>query len=243
MSSSPSVSDLVSQLLNLRKQFEDLPNEEQRLLCVDFTCPNGYEPSNFAVADRDPRKDRFQAVALRAGRLLATIPIAKQQFPPIAKEQSPIAQWLRLLFELKPGLLYFSGEQQPHSQVKSPGPWKGGHFFGAITLSIKAVDKLVFLVEENGEGAGRSTIPPKGGGGGRRLEDSNPLKFQVYERIRRTHQPGKDYADSVAILNDDRDFIEQVKHAGLKKLDTGLVKNAVAFFDQREKARKKQETD
>jgi hypothetical protein len=77
------------------------------------------------------------------------------------------------------------------------------------------------------------------------LETSNPLKFQVYERIQREHQPGGDYADTVDHLKHDKDFAEQVAAAGLKKVNSALVRKAIAFFAQRkcDQARKKQETD
>jgi hypothetical protein len=92
---------------------------------------------------------------------------------------------------------------------------------------------------------------PKGGnkrkkaGGKPPLEKSNPLQFQVYERIRQAHQAGGAYTDTVGRLRGDKDFMEQLVAAGLGKLTTGLVKRALAFFDQRkrEKAGKKQETD
>jgi hypothetical protein len=70
------------------------------------------------------------------------------------------------------------------------------------------------------------------------------LKFQVYERIQKEHRPGAEYADTVGRLKDDKEFTEQVEDAGLK-LDSKLVRKALALFDQRERneARKKQETD
>jgi hypothetical protein len=45
-------------------------------------------------------------------------------------------------------------------------------------------------------------------------------------------------------LKGDKDFTEQIKTAELK-LNTSLVRNALAFFDNRNRvqARKKQETD
>jgi hypothetical protein len=81
-------------------------------------------------------------------------------------------------------------------------------------------------------------------GGKRPLEESNPLQFQVYERIQREHQPCDEHIDTVNRLKADRDFAEQVKEAGLK-LDTALVRNALACFAQRKRdqARKNQEID
>jgi hypothetical protein len=94
------------------------------------------------------------------------------------------------------------------------------------------------------EGRGRHGKPRQKRGGRKPLEESNPLKFQVYERIQREHEPGADYADTVDRLKADMDFADQLRDAGLKKLDTALVRTALAFFDQRKRdaARKKQET-
>jgi len=80
--------------------------------------------------------------------------------------------------------------------------------------------------------------------GKRPLEQSNPLKYQVYERIRHTHTPGKAYVETVRHLKDDKGFMEQVQEAG-EKLDTKLVRKALALFWQRprDQARKQQETD
>jgi hypothetical protein len=82
-------------------------------------------------------------------------------------------------------------------------------------------------------------------GGKPPLEVTAPLKYQVYQRIRQAHRPGKQYADIVNELKADKDFVEQVQSAGLGKLNTKVVKNALAFFDQRkrEQGSKKQETD
>jgi hypothetical protein len=92
---------------------------------------------------------------------------------------------------------------------------------------------------------GKTTGKGKRGGGKPRLEQSNPLAFQVYKRIQQEHQPGEDYVDTVSRLKSDKNFNEQLREAGVGKLDTGLVRRALAFFDSRarEEARKKQETD
>src|SRR5262249_52562642 len=80
-------------------------------------------------------------------------------------------------------------------------------------------------------------------GGKPPLEQTSTLKFQVYQRIQQAHQPGQDYTETIKCLKDDKDFAEQVKNAGLGKLNTKLVRNAIAFFDQRERnqARNKQD--
>jgi hypothetical protein len=82
-------------------------------------------------------------------------------------------------------------------------------------------------------------------GGKRPLGKSAPLKFQVYRRIQQEHRPGTRYRDTVDRLKADKQFAEQVSNAGLK-LDTRLVRKALAFFDtkrQRDQARNKQQTD
>jgi hypothetical protein len=80
-------------------------------------------------------------------------------------------------------------------------------------------------------------------GGKPPLEQTHPLRFQVYQRIEREHQPGDDYKDTVDRLKGNKDFTDQVEAAGLK-LSTKLVRKALALFDQRQReARKKQETD
>jgi hypothetical protein len=91
-----------------------------------------------------------------------------------------------------------------------------------------------------GEEATRSK--PKGGK--RPLEQSNAVKHQIYTRIRKEHRPREQYVDVVERLKFDKDFIEQVRSAGLK-LNSELVRVALAFFDQRRRGqpRKKQETE
>ena len=63
-------------------------------------------------------------------------------------------------------------------------------------------------------------------------------------KARREHQPNAAYRDTVDRLESDKQFVEQVREAGLK-LNTELVRKAIAFFDRRKRdeARKKQETD
>jgi hypothetical protein len=98
--------------------------------------------------------------------------------------------------------------------------------------------------DQAGAGPAEGTGKKKVKVGKRPLETSNPLKFQVYQRIQQEHQPGNEYLDTVDRLKADKQFAEQVKEAGLK-LDTRLVRAALAFFDQRERAQagKNQETD
>jgi hypothetical protein len=93
-------------------------------------------------------------------------------------------------------------------------------------------------------GSGKPAGERKRRGGRPPLEQSDPLTFQVYQRIKQEHLPGDEYADTIDRLKADHQFTEQVKEAGLK-LNSKLVKAALALFDQRERdeARKKQETD
>ena len=64
------------------------------------------------------------------------------------------------------------------------------------------------------------------------LEKSNPVKLQVYERIKNEHQSGKPYADAIQRLQRDKDFMEQIRKAGLQ-LKSALVRAALAYFAQR----------
>ncbi len=110
------------------------------------------------------------------------------------------------------------------------------------------------MAGEQGEGgnAGLARSRPRHGdeprrkkrGGRPPLKESDGL-YKVYERIRQVHQPGGAYADTVARLKGDKDFLEQLKEAALQKPDSKLVRRALAFFSQahRAEARKKQETD
>jgi hypothetical protein len=114
-------------------------------------------------------------------------------------------------------------------------------------VPLKTVADLVEAKVTNsqgGVGQGKDAGKKKRRGGKPPLEKTNSLKFQIYERIQREHQPGEDYADVVSRLKEDKDFGQQVKDAGLK-LTPKLVRAALAFFDQRKRdaARKKQETD
>jgi hypothetical protein len=99
--------------------------------------------------------------------------------------------------------------------------------------------------DQGGTGQGKRAEAAKGKkkrGGKPSLKESDAL-FKLYERIRQVHRPGKRYSDAVDRLKAEKDFLELVKEAGVK-LDTKLVRRAIAFFDQRQKAeaRKKQET-
>src|SRR5262249_8841067 len=70
--------------------------------------------------------------------------------------------------------------------------------------------------------------------GKRTLEKRKPLLFQVYERIRREHQPKEEYSVTIKRLQSDKQFVEQVRAAG-KKLNTALVRKALDYFYQRDR--------
>ncbi len=81
-------------------------------------------------------------------------------------------------------------------------------------------------------------------GGKPSLEKKAPLTLQVYQRIQQEHRPSTQYSDAVARLKNDKQFVEQVAEAKLK-LDTKLVRKALAYFDtrqKREQASNKQQT-
>jgi len=97
---------------------------------------------------------------------------------------------------------------------------------------------------DQGEGQGEGADKRKNKGGKKPLEERNPEKAQVYQRICKEHKKGKAYRDTVDCLKADKQFAEQVREAGLK-LNAKLVRTALAWSDQRKRdqARKKQETD
>ena len=83
-------------------------------------------------------------------------------------------------------------------------------------------------------------------GGKPPLEKSNPLLFQVYQRIQNEHRPHEEYAEMVKRLKDDKDFMQQITEVNLKlktklKLNIKLVRRALAFFDYRSRSSKNQE--
>jgi hypothetical protein len=246
MSDSSPADPVPEHLLTLRQNLESLPEAKGMAVCFDN---HGSEPSNFTLYEGfdASTRDRFHRLAIQAGRLLARIPAVEQKHPSVAKESTPAGKWFRLLFERKPYRLYFEGESYPVWRGEPAGPRTSGRFFDLIALSVATINWLALLVEEQaGQPAARQAKEKKKrrGGGKRPLEKSNPVQFQVYERIQQEHRADEEYTATVNRLKGDKDFTEQVKVAALK-LDTKLVRRAVAFFDQRKRdqARKKQETD
>jgi hypothetical protein len=95
-----------------------------------------------------------------------------------------------------------------------------------------------------GRGEAAAAEGKKAKGKKKPLEKSNPLKAQVYDRIRREHRAGEQYADTLSRLKEDKDFVQQVAEAGLGKPTHKLIRNAVECFKQRERqARKNQAAD
>jgi hypothetical protein len=124
-----------------------------------------------------------------------------------------------------------------------------------ITRAQNETKKVLRWCEQAADDKRRNQLPPtirrrtaterrNSQGGKRRLEVSNPIKFQIYQRIQQVHQPPDTYADTIDRLKADRQFTEQIRDIGLR-LNSTLVKNALAFFDQRrrDQARNKQETN
>jgi hypothetical protein len=80
----------------------------------------------------------------------------------------------------------------------------------------------------------RTRRSKKGRGGRRPLESRDPVKFQIYDRIRQEHDGGAKPRDIQDRLKHDKYFMEQIEQARLK-LSKPLVKRALAFFDWRKR--------
>jgi hypothetical protein len=94
------------------------------------------------------------------------------------------------------------------------------------------------LAGQNGKARSKSDGKPP-------LEKRKPLVFQVYQRIQQERRSKARYRDTVDHLKAEKQFTELVSEAGLK-LNTKLVKNALAFFSARRKRyrpRNKQQAD
>jgi hypothetical protein len=87
---------------------------------------------------------------------------------------------------------------------------------------------------EGQQANGTGTNSRRSRAGKRPLEKSNPLQLQVYQRIKQEFRAGEHYVDTIARLKSDTQFLEQVQEARLK-LDSKLVRNALAFFEERER--------
>jgi hypothetical protein len=165
--------------------------------------------------------NRFKSFAAEAGALMVAFPPAwaTTTFQP----GNPVTNWI--------GALMFVESLRAGFITDRPG---GCRVIDQLwAMSLAALRDWGFL-----------DVTPKKlqrAGGRKRLEVSNPLLFQVYDRIRREHQPKEEYAGIVSRLKADKDFAQQVQEAH-QKLDTKLVRNAITFFDERKRnaARKKQ---
>jgi hypothetical protein len=114
----------------------------------------------------------------------------------------------------------------------------------ATTANAKHTHRADTVSDQAGTGEVKGRSKKKRKGGKPPLEESNLLKLQIYQRIKQEYQAGKRHAEIVERLKTDKDFVEQINDAG-EKLNTKLVRKALAFFDQRNRslARKNQETD
>jgi hypothetical protein len=128
---------------------------------------------------------------------------------------------------------------------------RGSPIVGRSGLQLQeAGDRICDFVQAWAVAADRRGHDRKGGskrkrGGKPPLEISRPLVFQVYQRIQNEHQMKEEHVDTLDRLKADKDFVDQVHDVGLK-LNTDLVRNALAFFNQRRKrdaTRNKQQTE
>ena len=112
----------------------------------------------------------------------------------------------------------------------------------ALTLdAVAAYLKTTSISLPAGDSAPRASGTRRRRGGRVPLEKAKPLQFQVYDRIRREHRPNEEHRDTLDRLKHDKDFIQQAQEAKLK-LNTELIRLALAFFHQRE-ARNNQQTE
>lgn len=161
----------------------------------------------------------------------------------------------------RPSAPYVIGGLQGSVPFQQPRRYQATDFSGAAPfdkLVVRSTDGLWDWWQtpkdpsehgdQGGAGQGEGDVGSSKGGKQRearkRLEQREPLKFQVYQCIHKAHIPNAPYADVIEQLKADKQFLEQVKDAGLK-LNDQLVRNAIACFDQRKRdaATKKQETE
>jgi hypothetical protein len=133
-------------------------------------------------------------------------------------------------------LLYMILEVKP-SEIDGLRVWRlpPGGFFRASAraiVSLRDCPETRVTGRKRGQSEGSRKRQPKGGKP--RLEKSDPLKYKVYQRIKREHEAGVKPADIVDRLKTDTDFVVQVSEAELK-LNSRLVKNALAYFVPRKK--------
>lgn len=117
--------------------------------------------------------------------------------------------------------------QEARCQANPSLPWKPtrARRQEAAQLAVGACEEIKAFLG-GGEAAGRKRV------GKPTLEESHPLRAQVYERICRAHRPGDGHEKTVALLSTDEQFVRQVGEAALE-LTTGLVRNALAWRGQR----------
>ncbi len=162
-----------------------------------------------------------------------------------APKLTQVWKWLLILLKGLFGQqqLDFKGTNDVAAEVQATSEKAEGTGRRGAPLTPGAPEGAGAPRDGGGAGQGQGTVKRKGKTGKPPMEESNPLKFQVYERIQREHRPGSEHVDTLNRLRADRQFTDQVRDAKLK-LDKGLIRAALAFFDQRKRdqARKIQET-
>lgn len=200
---------------------------EQLRRCLDAALLVA-ERTGFSV---DEVSRRINALADPIKRLILWEKDWKQGAPP---SFSPQHDWIRPPVPVN----YIIGD---YTRVPG-GPYIRYHDHALLT-ALPAIRELSLRASAGNDPAEGEQPKQQGKTRGKRpLEQSNPLKFQIYDRIRREQrQLGEQYADIVARLKSDKDFAEQVTAAKLK-LNAKLVRQALAFFDYRAReARKDQD--
>ncbi|HEY7308394.1 MAG TPA: hypothetical protein VH643_03425 [Gemmataceae bacterium] len=114
--------------------------------------------------------------------------------------------------------------------------------------AVAALDSLLAAIGGTAPAPTDSSVKkkPKRRGGRPRLEHSNRLKAQLYERIRkeREQHPGEPQTELAARLRADKDLVEMGRRGGVERITPKVIRAATAHMSQRQRdVRKKQETD
>ena len=157
-----------------------------------------------------------------------------------------------------PGVAFTIGRQRGEVSMGNPTPVVPSGPVALDELLVRSTDALWAwhqkgqeanqgadaAHDQGGAGQGEGTGKGRPAGGRKQLEESNPMKLQVYQRIQKEHDADKRSKTILARLRSDKDFKEQVNSAGLK-LTKNLIRSAIAFFAERrrQEVRKNQETD
>jgi hypothetical protein len=202
-----------------------------------------------ATLERDEKKTelrRLMVLALPVGiKAGATFETVEGRLHDLLVGVEALTRWDQTMERREPvAVAYFdpSQEQSAWQQTESLDDQAESYLFALaqyVEAQWKPVENLAAAARDDRAATGK----PKRKGGRRPLEQTRPLKMQIYQRIQREHVAGDDYVNTVVRLEADKDFMEQVSEAN-EKLDTKLVRRALAFYDQRKRDRggKKQET-